>query len=309
MTLSKALRAGWRGMIRERRGIVLAWVASVLLALPLAAAVQVELASSFGNSIAADTMRTGFDDLWHRGFAARAQGLAATFDASVAGIGAVLGPIERLARGDLLALPAPLVAAGLAYWLVWVFLAGGFVARLCDDRRGLLAAAASCFARVLALATCSAVACVMLLRATLDLGESVVERATLDVVDERVVLAWVLGKYAFAWSCVALSSAVFEQARVAAVAEPGRSLRSAVRVGLLAVVRAPGRMLGLACALLAGLAALVAAYGAIAPGIRQHDWQTVALAFAISQTSVVARIAIRVIGLGAHTALQRSRRQ
>jgi hypothetical protein len=294
-------------MLALRRGIALAWLASVLLALPLALVVQAEVAHSLGNTIAADTMRSGFDDLWHRGFAARSHGLAATFEAGVAGVGAVLGPLDRLARGDLFALPPALVAAGVAYWLVWVFLAGGFVARLCDPgrARGFLAGAAGCFARVLPLAMVSAVACVLLLRAALDLGDLVIETATLDVVDERVAFAYALGKYTFAWSIVAMVGAVFEQARVAAVAEPGRRLPSAVRVGLLAVVRAPLRMFRLVLALFAGSVAIVAAYALVAPGVGQADWLAIVLAFALSQTVVVARIALRVLGLGAHTALQR----
>lgn len=288
------------------RYVVIVYVANVLAALPLAAALRMHLRDDLGHSIAAENLRQGWDDLWHRGFSSEAHGLAATFDASVVGIGAVLNALDDLLTGTLLRLPPALVAAGLAYLVVWVFFAGGFVTRAAardSARPPFFASAARHFPRFAAITGLAGGVHLFVFGALFGWLSSFVDAVTYEVVDERVHFAWTLGKYLVLWSFVWTVSLVSDYAKIASVLDPEVSLAGAWRRAIDALLRHARRVYGVSLGIgVIGLG-VVGLYGVIAPGPGQSDGFWIAMAFVVSQTYVIARVALRTTGYAAQTAL------
>lgn len=302
-----AVAAGWARVRTHWPQVAVAYLLSLLLALPLAAALRFGLQQSLQHREAAERMLHGWDGLWHRSFAAQAQGLYATFDAGVVGIGAVLRSLDALVTGALLDLPAPILVAGLLYLVGWVLLGGGLLARFGGDRRGVLQLGALHFRRMLALAAVGWLCWALVLGLLLPALGAWVELRCRDVVDERVHAAWILGKYAVVWLVVLTIRVVIDYAKVAAVDDPSRSIFAALRDGLAICRHRAGAVLGVAVILgLLGLALLLT-YWAISPGAGHHNGFQILVAFVLSQTSVMARTGMRAWTLASAQALWRQR--
>jgi hypothetical protein len=302
--ITDALRTG---LDRTRACAKLVWLVyglNVAIVLPLAAALAEQLSESIGPSVVGETMLRGFDHLWFRGFDARAHGIGTTFEPWVVGIGGVLEAIDDLVTGVLLDLHPSIVAAGVVYLVAWVFLSAGFLARFVSgDHDGFLHGAARHFPRVLVLAATSWVVYAIVLAAVLPLLADIVEAATYESVDERVHFAWTVAKYGVLWAIVWTAAVVFDYAKIAAVARPDEPLRRCLRRSLRLVRTRPRAVYGLSAALLALGVGVVAAYAVVAPGADQHNGFKIGIAFLISQTYILARIALRVLGIAARVRL------
>jgi hypothetical protein len=307
-TALAAVSAGWARVRAHWPQVAVAYLLSIVLALPLAAALGSGLHQSLQHREAAERMLHGWDGLWHRSFAAQAQGLHATFDAGIVGIGAVLRSLDALAQGSLLALPAPILVAGLLYLAGWVLLGGGLLARFGGDPRGVLQLGALHFRRMLALAAVGWLLWALVLGLLLPALGEWVELRCRDVIDERIHAAWILGKYALVWLVVLAIRVVIDYAKVAAIDDPSRSTFAALRDGLGVCRRRAGAVLGVAVILGAlGLALLLVSW-AIAPGAGHHNGFQILVAFVISQTSVMARVGLRALALASEQALWRDAR-
>lgn len=298
-----AVAAGW-ARVRDRwRAVGVAYLASLGLALPLAAALAASLRQSLAHREAAARMLAGWDGLWHRSFAAQAQGLERTLDPGVVGIGAVLRGLDDLVTGTLLDLPPPILAAGLLYLVGWVLLSGGLLARFRGDAGGVVSLGASHFRRILAITAVGWLGWAVVLGWLLPALEGLMRPHMRDVIDERVVAAWIVAKHACVWILVLAIRVVIDQAKVVAVDDPARSPWAALRVGIsfcrrraLAVLAVVG-MLG---AVSLGLLLLT---WLVAPGVGQRNGLQILVAFAIGQLSVIARVTMRAWSLASAQAL------
>lgn len=298
-----AVGEGWARVRAAWPQVLTAYVLSLLLSLPLAAALHSALRQSLAHREAAERLLQGWDGLWHASFAAQAQGLQATFDAGVVGIGAVLRSLDMLVRGALLELPSPLVVAGLLYLVGWVWLSGGLLARFGGDRRGVITLGAVHLRRLLPVVAVGWLGWALVLGVGLPALSAWVELQCRDVIDERVHAAWLLGKYAVVWLVVLAIRWVIDYAKVAAVADPSRSTLAALREGLRVCRARAGAVIGVAVILGLVSLGLLLFYSFLAPGADQGNPFKILVAFIISQSSVVARVVLRAWGLASEQAL------
>lgn len=302
-----AVTEGWARVRAGWAAVGVAYLLSLVLALPLAAALAMTLQQSVAHREAAARMLARWDGLWHKSFAAEAQGLGSTFDAGVVGIGAVLRSLDALVTGALLELPLPLVVVGLSYLAGWVLLGGGLLARFGGDGRGVVQLGAIHFRRLVVIAAVGWLAWAVVLAWVLPTLGGWVRAHTRDTLDERVIAAFIVGKYVVVWILMLAIRVVIDQAKVAAVHDPGRSPWAALRDALVFCRRRALTVLGVVALLGAMSLLLLGAYWVVAPGAAQHNGFQIMMAFAVGQLSVIARVVMRAWSLGSAQALWQQR--
>lgn len=300
-----AIATGGARVVACWRDVGVAYLLSVVLALPLAAALRASLADSMRHREAAETMLRGWDGLWHATFSRQAEGIEATFDAGVVGMGAVLRSLDRLLQGSLLDLPAPILVVGLVYLLGWVLLSGGLLARFRGGEGGVIHLGALHFRRMLSLAMVGWGAWLLVLGFVLPTLGAWVDEHCREVIDERVHLAWVLAKYAVVWVLVLAVRVWIDFAKVIVIEEPAASTLAALRVAAAFVRRRLVSVVGVVVQLGAVWLGVMLAYWVVAPGADQGNPLKILVAFVISQASVVARAGLRAWGLASAQALLR----
>lgn len=297
-----------RGLARVReawRDVAVGYLLSLLLALPLAAALRASLADSLRHREAAENLLRSWDGLWHATFSSRAQGIESTFDAGVVGIGAVLRSLDALLRGVLLELPGPIVLVGLVYLLGWVLLSGGLLRRFRGEEGGVIRLGAGCLHRMLPLAMVGWGAWLMLLGVVLPGLGVWVEEHCREVIDERVHVAWVLGKYLVVWSLVLAVRVVIDYAKIVALEDPSASSFVAIRRALIFCRHHARAVISVVLQLGAVWVGIGLAYAMVAPGADQGNPLKILVAFLISQLSVGARVGLRAWSLASAQALLR----
>lgn len=300
-----AIAIGWGRTGSCWRDVTVAYLLSLLLALPLAAALRASLADSLRHREAAENLLRSWDGLWHATFSGQAEGIERTFDAGIVGIGAVLRSLDTLVRGALLDLPGGIVVVGLLYLAGWVLISGGLLARLRGDEGGLLSLSARWGRRMLGVSVWGWGAWLVVLGLVLPGLGGWVDEHCREVIDERVHLAWVLAKYGVVWVLVLAVRAWIDAAKVLAIEQP--QVRTSVVVGhaLLLCRRRLSAVVGLVVQLGLVWVGLGLAYAMVAPGVEQANPLTILVAFLIGQASVVARVALRAWGLASMQALVR----
>lgn len=306
-SVSDALAAGWSAVGQRWRVLLGAYLANVLLAFPLALVVADAISASVGSSLAGQRLVTGFDDLWFKGFSAEQDGLAATFEPSVSGIGAVAHALDTLVHGSFMDLHPAVFAVGALYLLVWVFVSAGVLGGFSLGSRSFWADAVRHFPRVLALSSIALLVYAVLFRYVLGGLDTAVETLTEDVTDERIAFVYALAKYGVIWALVWTVSLVFDYAKVVAVCEPEASLRDAVAAGLAFVRGHRTSTYGLSAVLFGVSVAVVLGYAVVAPGATQSNGFQLSIAFVVSQTYIFARIGLRIWSLAATATLFRGR--
>ena len=283
------------------------WLLNLAVALPGALVVGESVRAALGGSLVAEDLERGFDLRWYGEYEARARGLEKTLRPTVAGAGAFLDNLEALWSGNLFGGFRGLVALGVVYALLWTFLLGGVLERLCRPGSGVSfwAAAARRFPRFLALA---------LMAGGLYLGLYLsarrvfpwIEDRTRDVTAERTVLLFNL---AAALVLVALLLAVrtaCDYARIALVLDERRGVVRGALAGAGFLLRRPLGPLGLVGALGLAGAVLLALYGWLAPVAGPASAFGVGVAFLWGQVAVAGRIALRLMLLASEAALLRA---
>src|ERR1700704_6504854 len=132
MTVFAAWRGGIRRVNRAPAVLIGAWTMTVLISLPLAAAMRDTLRDHLGASLAADTAASGVNYDWMQEFTSQASGLGATFGPAVLGFGAVIDNLSAFIDNDRK--PIVIIAAASAYIGIWIFVAGGIIDRYARDR-------------------------------------------------------------------------------------------------------------------------------------------------------------------------------
>ena len=302
-----ALASGWAATVRWPADILTAWGVSVAVSIPLALAMRSILSDSIGSSEAGQRLLSGWDGAWFRSFEAQATGLSSSFEPGVVGIGAVFRGLDAMVTVSLGNLGPAVLAAAVVYAGLWVLLSGGLIRRYLSpaDPPGLLTAGVGELARLIPLAAIALSAHMAVLLLVFPSLSAFVERATIDVIDERIVIAWLAGKYALLWLLLGLIGLVHDYAKIAMVAETDRGVLGAIVAAAGLVRRRLTTVLAVAAGLLSGFLVVVAVYWVIAPGAEQANAFKILVAFGIGQASIAARIGVRCWGHAARVAVWR----
>jgi len=307
------MMTAWRDGIRRVNGApaILAgvWALTLLVSVPMAAAMRGMLAQHLGASLAGDTAASGVNYDWMQEFSDQAAGLGVTFRPAIVGFGAVVDNLSAFI--DNTERPIVIVGAATVYIVLWIFVAGGIIDRYARDRAtrtvGFFASSGVFFFRFLRLAAAQWIVYAVLFG---SLHAQLFNRLYPDLVHEvtveRTAFAVRLALYLVFGGLVAACATVFDYAKVRAVVEDRRSMLSAIAeaIGFIGRNAAPAASMFLANF---GLFAIVVGlYAIVAPGAGRTG-ASMWLGFAVGQLYVVARLWVKLVFWASETALFQSR--
>ena len=305
--------SAWRDGIRRVNSapalVAGVWALTLLVTLPMAAAMRGMLAQHLGASLAADTAASGVNYDWMQEFADQAAGLGVTFKPTIIGFGAVLDNLSAFL--DNVSRPVVIVGAASVYLLLWVFVAGGIIDRYARDRpthaTGFFTASGVFFFRFLRLAAVQWIVYAAIFGWVHSaLFDQLYPSLIHDLTVERTAFAVRVGLYILFGALVAACVTVFDYAKVRAIVEDRRSMLSAVVEGMRFVGRnaaAAATVFGLNFAL---FVAIVGIYAVVVPpmgGTGVPMW----IAAMIGQLYLVARLWLKLVFWASETALFQSR--
>ena len=309
MTAIGAWRDGIRRVNGARAVLLGVWVVTVLVSLPLTAAMRGMLVDHLGSSLAADSAASGVNYTWMQEFTAQASGVGVTFGPAVLGFGAVVDNLSAFI--DNKSQPIVIIGAASAYIALWIFLAGGIIDRFARDRvtraHGFFAASGVFFYRFLRLGVLMALAYGVLFRDLHPgLFDDLYPRLTHDVTVERTAFLVRLALYAGFGAALGACNLLFDYAKVRAVVEDRRSMLGATAAGARFIARHWPAAAGLYLVDVALFAAVLGLYAAVAPGTGDAGW-SMWLAFLIGQLYVLGRLWVKLVFWASETALFQGR--
>ena len=304
-----AWRDGMRRVNRSPAILAGVWALTLLVSLPLAAAMRGMLADHLGQSLAADTAATGVNYDWMQEFGDQATGLGVTFKPTIIGFGAVLDNLSAFMDNN--SRPVVIVGAASAYVVLWIFLAGGVLDRYARDRAtrayGFFAACGVFFFRFLRLAVVQWLVYGLLFRVLHPwLFEGWYPRITHEMTVERTAFFVRVALYLVFGVLVGACVTIFDYAKVRAVVEDRRSMLGAMRAALGFVGRNAGAAAGLFAANFALFLLVVGLYWFASPGAAGGGIR-VWIAFAIGQLYVLGRLWVKLAFWASETALFQGR--
>jgi hypothetical protein len=296
------------GMRRVNRAPLLlagVWAATLLVSVPLAAALRGMLAQHLGASLAADTAASGVNYDWMQEFNEQASGLGVTFKPTIIGFAAVLDNLSAFM--DATSRPAVIAGAAAVYVLLWIFLAGGILDRYARDRatraHGFFAACGVFVFRFLRLAAAQAVVYGFLFGVMHPwLFDRLYPRMIHEVTVERTAFFARLTLYVVFGLLVAGASMIFDYAKVRAVVEDRRSMLGAISAAIGFIGRNYAAAAGLFAANFLLFAIVVGSYALVSPGASGGVVRTW-IAFGIGQVYVVARLWVKLVFWASETSL------
>ncbi len=308
MRFFNALVTGLQRMLGAPMLIAVLYLAGLTVALPLAFVMRGVLQESIGASLVDERMTAGFDLQWYGEFASGASGLEETFGPSVTGILPMLGNLERMLDGEILGVNGVILLAGLAYLLVWAFLAGGIVDRYAQPMGAtsperFYSQCGENFLRFVRLQALGLLLYWLLFKLVSHPLHRWVTNANRNTTDETTVLVHTFTVYAGVARLLALLGMSLDYAKVALVVERRSS-------ALLAVVRGAGfafsrfpSAFSLYIVLLMIGAAIFGGYALVAPGAGQSTPVGIFLAFLAGQVYLLARLCLKLWFLSSQTVL------
>jgi hypothetical protein len=301
---------GWRRVFAAPAVMAGVFAITLLAALPLALTLRAALQDHLGASLAADEAADAVNYDWWQEFVAQAgSGLGSTFTPSIIGFATTLDNVSGLL--DTRALITPIAAAVAAYVLIWIFLSGGILDRYARQRRtrahGFFAASGTFFFRFLRLGIAAAAAYWFLFVYVHEwLFAKWYVNATRDLSVEHTAFYWRLLMYAIFGALLAITTVVFDYAKVRAVVEDRRSMIGALRAAVRFIVRNPRHVAALYALNAATFLAVVALWALVAPGAGGAGLSMWA-GLIVSQGYVLARLIVKLQFMASETALfQRS---
>ena len=307
------MTSAWRDGIRRVNGapalLLGVWGLTLLVSVPMAAAMRGMLAQHLGASLAADTAASGVNYDWMQEFSDQAAGLGVTFRPTILGFGAVLDNLSAFIDNTMR--PVVIVAAATVYIVLWIFVAGGIIDRYARERptrtAGFFASSGVFFFRFLRLAAVQWIVYALLFG---WLHPLVFGRLYQDMVREipveRTAFAIRAALYLVFGLVVAVCTSVFDYAKVRAVVEDRRSMISATAQAIGFIRRNLREAAALFLANFALFTAVVALYAFAAPGAGRTG-ASMWLGFAIGQIYVIARLWVKLVFWASETALFQSR--
>jgi hypothetical protein len=308
MTSIAAFRDGMRRV--SGAPVLLAGVCTItlLVALPLALALQGMLEAHLGASLMAEQAASGADYQWWREFLFQATGLGSTFVPSIIGFGAVLLNLDALL--DNKGMAATVLGVTIAWLVIWSFMSGGILDRLARNRRTraqhFFAAAGVYFWRFLRLGVL-AFAIYSFLFAVLHpwLFDDLHDELTAGLTVERTAFLFRLAAYIVFGAIVILCNVTIDYARVRIVVEDRRSAIGALAAGWTFVRRHFKRVLALYLLNALAFVLLIALYALISPGAPGSGvmmWTVLLL----GQIYIVGRHYLKLVFYGSETSLFQS---
>jgi hypothetical protein len=285
------------------------WALTLVVSVPMAAAMRGMLAQHLGRSLAAETAASVVNYDWMQEFADQATGLGVTFKPTAIGFGAVLDNLSAFL--DNVQRPVVVVAAASVYILLWIFVAGGIIDRYARDRPthavGFFGASGVFFFRFLRLGVVQWLVYAAVFRSLHPLlFDRLYPRLIHDLNVERTALVIRFALYLVFGVVVAVCVTIFDYAKVRAVVEDRRSMLSATADAVRFVRRNAGPAATLFLANFGLFLIVVAAYAFVVPGVRGTGlpmW----IAFVIGQLYLVARLWVKLVFWASETALFQSR--
>ncbi len=278
---------------------------TLLVALPLGAALAGMIRDSLGDSLAAETAASGVNNDWWEEFSAGATGVGRGFSPRIIGFGGVLDNVSSLI--DNRDHPLVIAGAGVAYVICWVFLVGGVLDRYARDRRvrapAFFAACGVFFFRFLRLAIVAFLVYGFLFAYLHPwLFEGFYRWATQDWVVERNAFMLRLALYAVFGLVLAACSLVLDYAKVRAVVEDRRSMVGALLAALRFVRHRPAATCGLYLLDVALFVVLLVLYSLVAPGAGRSGWSMWGGAF-VAELYVLVRLWVKLVFYASEIAL------
>jgi hypothetical protein len=296
------------GLMRVKRApwlVVGLWFSTILLALPLALALDSQIADHLGASMAAQSAAEGMNFDWWNEFLAQASGVGKTFVPAILGFAAIVQNISGVA--DASGPPAAVVWVVIAQMLVSMFLAGGILDRLARDHAigaaGFFSACGVYFFRFLRLGIIAvAVYAFLFITVHKALFGNLYSRLLEDLTVERTAFLYRFGLYVVFGALVLFANLVFDYAKVRAVVEDRRSAIGALAAGWRFIQRNPGAAVGLYALNSVAFLIVLLLYYLAAPGASANS-----LAFAVGQLYIVFRVISRLLFAASQTALFQGR--
>ena len=307
------MTSAWRDGIRRVNGapalLLGVWGLTLLVSVPMAAAMRGMLAQHLGASLAADTAASGVNYDWMQEFSDQAAGLGVTFRPTILGFGAVLDNLSAFIDNTMR--PVVIVAAATVYIVLWIFVAGGIIDRYARDRPtrtvGFFASSGVFFFRFLRLAAVQWIVYALLFGWLHPLVfDRLYPEMVREVPVERTAFAIRAALYLVFGLLVAACTSVFDYAKVRAVVEDRRSMISATAQAIGFIRRNLREAAALFLANFALFTAVVALYAFAAPGAGRTG-ASMWLGFAIGQIYVIARLWVKLVFWASETALFQSR--
>ncbi len=286
--------------------LVLGWSLQLATALPAGLLVFQEVEQAIGGSLVHERLRHGMDLTWLGEVQEQARGPMTTFTPPALGRTAFLMNLEASLWGDLFVAPAGLVAAGVAFALLWVFFLGGALGRFTLD--GGLRPATFCtaagrnFGRLARLAALSAAAHGALWLAARELFP-LLEGAMGPVTEERAVFAVYASAAALLSLVFCLLELLFSFAKIVAVADGQRRAWPALRRAVTFVASNWRPAVGLTVLFAVASLALLALQFGLDPGVAQSGAWSLGGFLLFAQAFLIARLGLRLGALAAQTDL------
>ncbi len=305
MNIFRAISEGFGNVVQSKRYILLAYGLNLLIALVLGIGLAFTLSESIGDSLAGENLRTGFDALWYQGFSTEAEGLADTFDPSIVGIGAVFNGLETMLDGSFVQSNWEVAGVGFLYWLLWTFMAGGFIALYATPKEqpSFFQRGAEFFPRLLILGAMAGVIYFLLFYFVADWLTKAVDALTRETIDERIHLSLVAFKYLVVWGLIWTVKLVFDYSKIVVVVKNHKNALTAPLVAMRLVFANFVKVYGLYLSIGVVWFAMLLFYWLIAPGAGQAHWITIIGAFVVGQIYVLARIATRCLFYAGQTSM------
>ncbi|HEX5474048.1 MAG TPA: hypothetical protein VFX12_05230 [Vicinamibacterales bacterium] len=303
-----ALRDGVRRVARAPVLLFGTFFTTLLIAIPLAIALDGMLKAQLGTSGIATALARGADEGWWQEFLAQAHGLGTTFVPSIIGFGAVLQDVSDLLDDVRM---ATTIAGVTAAWLVvWSFLSGGLLDRYARNRairaRGFFGACGAHFGPIVRLGLLALVAYGILFGWVHGWIAGEYGRLTRNLTVERSAFLVYGAALAVFGLLLIVVNVVVDYARIRIVVEDRRSAVGGLLAGFRFVRRQPGTVAALYGLNAALFIVLIAIYGLAAPGAGTAG-AIVWLAFGLSEAYLLARHFLKLTFYASETALFQAR--
>jgi hypothetical protein len=306
-------RAIWlAGMRRVRRApfmLLVLWLVTMVVTIPPALALRDSISRHLGSSVEADTAADGINLDWFQEFRAQAGPLGRSLRSDVIGFAAVMDNASAFA--DATQRQPIVVTTGVIFVLIGWFLTPGIICRLALDRRmgagGFMAGCGAFVGRTFRLNLVS-----MLFYGTLVgsfhqwLFDNIYDSVTRDLTVERTAFFVRVACYAVFFLLLAACNLFFDVAKVRLIVEDRRSVIATMVAAAHFVITNARVTVGVYVMNVVALAAVVAAYAVVAPGVGGAGigmWATLL----IGQLYIVGRLFVKLAFWGGDIAALQTR--
>jgi hypothetical protein len=293
MSAWSACAEGVRRVARSWNVVLILWLVSVLFSVPLGLGVRRDIERQLGSSLQANAQIAGATYDWLSEFGDQATGATSTFGPAVIGFAAVVDNLSAFLEWDLR--PVVVSAMGIAYALLWLFLAGGLIDRFARNRatrtHAFFQVSGGYFFRLLRLSAISTlIYAAIILHAHHWLLDDTFDRLTDNLDTERTAFFIRIGLYGAFVGLLAIVNLWFDYAKIRLVVEDRGSVLGALRAAARFVTRSGSGTFVLYLVDTALFGAVLLIYAVVAPGA-SSTW----LAFVVGQLYIAARIAVKLV--------------